>query len=123
MLDFRDFGGRQNLPSGLGYWTAANQSNSMPALSYTNTKSYNYPKDASYTRLKDITLSYVANNKTLDKLGLGGLTVYMSGRNLATWTNWFGWDPEADFDKSTAFDSNSYPLTSVYTIGVNITLK
>lgn len=123
LLDFRDFGGRQNLPSGLGYWTAANQSNSMPALSYTNTKSYNYPKDASYTRLKDITLSYVANNKTLDKLGLGGLTVYMSGRNLATWTNWFGWDPEADFDKSTAFDSNSYPLTSVYTIGVNITLK
>jgi TonB-linked SusC/RagA family outer membrane protein len=123
LLDYRDYGGRQNLPSGLGYWTAANQNDSRPALAYTNTRDYNYPKDASYTRLKDVTLSYVANTKVLDKLNLGGLTIYMTGRNLVTWTNWFGWDPEADFDKSTAFDSNSYPLTSVFTIGFNITLK
>lgn len=123
LLDYRDFGGRQNLPSGIGYWTAANQNNSRPALSYTNTRDYAYPKDASYTRLKDVTLSYVANTKLLDKLHLGGLTIYMSGRNLATWTKWFGWDPEADFDNSTAFDSNSYPLTRVFTIGANITLK
>lgn len=123
LLDYRDFGGRQNLPSGIGYWTVANQNDSRPALSYTNTRDYNYPKDASYTRLKDITLSYVANTKLLDKLNLGGLTIYMSGRNLVTWTKWFGWDPEADFDKSLALDTNSYPLTSVFTIGTNITLK
>lgn len=123
LLDYRDFGGRQNLPAEIGYWTAANQNNSRPALSYTNTRDYNYPKDASYTRLKDVTLSYVANAKVLDKLHLGGLTIYVSGRNLVTWTNWFGWDPEADFDKSLASDSNSYPLTRVFTIGTNITLK
>ncbi|MFV5689320.1 SusC/RagA family TonB-linked outer membrane protein [Flavobacterium sp. ZT3R25] len=123
LLDYRDYGGRQNLPGGIGYWTAANQNNSRPALSYTNTRDYNYPKDASYTRLKDVTLSYVANTKVLDKLHLGGLTIYMSGRNLVTWTKWFGWDPEADFDKGLANDTNSYPLTSVFTIGTNITLK
>ncbi|MFV5701106.1 SusC/RagA family TonB-linked outer membrane protein [Flavobacterium sp. XS2P12] len=123
LLDYRDYGGRQNLPAGVGYWTAANQNNTRPALSYTNTRDYNYPKDASYTRLKDVTLSYVANTKVLDKLHLGGLTIYMSGRNLVTWTKWFGWDPEADFDKTLAFDTNSYPLTSVFTIGTNITLK
>jgi TonB-linked SusC/RagA family outer membrane protein len=123
LLDYRDFGGRQNLPSGIGYWTAANQNNTRPALSYTNTRDYNYPKDASYTRLKDVTLSYVANAKVLDKLHLGGLTIYMSGRNLVTWTKWFGWDPEADYDRNITFDNNSYPLTSVFTIGTNITLK
>jgi hypothetical protein len=123
LLDYRDYGGRQNLPAGIGYWTAANQNDSRPALSYTNTRDYNYPKNASYTRLKDITLSYVANKKVLDKLHLGGLTIYTSGRNLITWTKWFGWDPEADFDKTLANDTNSYPLTSVFTIGTNITLK
>ena len=91
---------RQNLPSGIGYWTSTNGNDSRPSLSYTNSRGYKYPKDASYSRIKDITLSYVASTKVLDKIHLGGLTVYMSGRNLVTWTNWFGWDPEADFDNS-----------------------
>ena len=123
LLDYKDFGGRQNLPSGIGYWTAANQNDTRPSLSYTNSRVYNYPQDASYTRLKDVTLSYVANSKVLDKLHLGGLTVYMSGRNLVTWTRWFGWDPEADFDNAITPTTNSYPLTRTITVGTNITLK
>lgn len=123
IVDYRDFGGRQNLPSGIGYWTAENGNDSRPSLSYTNSRGYKYPKDASYSRIKDITLSYVASTKVLDKIHLGGLTVYMSGRNLVTWTNWFGWDPEADFDNNVTLTSNSYPLTRTIIIGANITLK
>jgi hypothetical protein len=123
IVDYRDFGGRQNLPSGIGYWTAENANDSRPSLSYTNARGFKYPKDASYSRIKDITLSYVASTKVLDKIHLGGLTVYMSGRNLVTWTNWFGWDPEADFDNSVSLATNSYPLTRTIIIGANITLK
>jgi TonB-linked SusC/RagA family outer membrane protein len=123
IVDYRDFGGRQNLPSGLGYWTSANGNDSRPSLAYTNSRGYKYPKDASYTRLKDVTLSYVAPEKLLNKIHLGGLTVYTSGRNIITWTKWFGWDPEADFDNSIGLTTNSYPLTSTFIIGANITLK
>lgn len=123
IVDYKDFGGRQNLPSGIGYWTSTNGNDSRPSLSYTNSRGYKYPKDASYTRLKDITLSYVATEKLLNKIHLGALTVYASGRNIITWTKWFGWDPEADFDNTIGLTTNSYPLTSTFIIGVNITLK
>mgnify|MGYP000488422200 FL=1 len=31
----------------------------------------------------------------IQKMGIGGLQLYVSGRNLFTFTDWVGWDPEA----------------------------
>jgi TonB-linked SusC/RagA family outer membrane protein len=127
LKDFRDLGGRQNLPAEVSYWTAANQNNTRPSLAYNNSKLYGYAEDASYTRIKDITLSYVASKSLLDKVKLGGLTFYVSGRNLATFTNWVGWDPEADFDRApvnaNTNANNSYPLVRSIIFGANITLR
>ncbi|WP_431294404.1 SusC/RagA family TonB-linked outer membrane protein [Pedobacter sp. P26] len=93
-LSYGDETGRRNTPAEVGYWTPENMSQTRPALSYNNTLGYGYASDASYTRVKDVTLSYVFSQNVLDKLHLGGLTVYASGRNLHTFTNWIGWDPE-----------------------------
>jgi TonB-linked SusC/RagA family outer membrane protein len=127
LLDFRDLAGRQNLPAELGYWTAANQSNTRPSLAYNNSRLYGYAGDASFTRLKDITLSYVVPKKILDKMKIGGATLYASGRNLITWTNWFGWDPEEDYNRAPAGTAvntnNSYPLVRTFVFGANITLR
>jgi hypothetical protein len=126
LMDFRDLGGRQNLPGEVSYWTAANNNNTRPSLVYNNSKLYGYAADASYTRIKDITLSYVVPKSLLDKIKLGGATFYVSGRNLATFTNWVGWDPEADFDRSAggAVNAiNSYPLVRSIIFGANITLR
>lgn len=126
MLDFRDLAGRQNLPSGIGYWTATNSSESRPSLVYNNSRLYGYAADASYTRVKDVTLSYVLPKNVLDKIKLGGATFYLSGRNLITWTKWVGWDPEADFDRASnavATPNSSYPLVRTIIIGANITLR
>lgn len=126
VMDFRDLGGRQNLPASIGYWTAANKSNSRPSLVYTNNRLYGYASNASYTRLKDATLSYVFSKKLADKLSIGGATIYISGRNLITWTKWVGWDPEADYDRGVGAapnSSNSYPLVRSYIMGVNLTLR
>lgn len=125
-MDFRDLAGRQNLPGEVGYWTAANGSNSRPSLVYNNSRLYGYAADASYTRLKDVTLSYIAPRSFLDKIKLGGITVYASGRNLITFTKWVGWDPEADYDRSTTTavnTVNSYPLVRSIVFGANITLR
>ena len=121
-INFKDFGGRQNLPSGLGYWTATNQSDTRPKLTYVNYLNYGYPEDASYTRIKDVTLSYSMPKALLDKWKLGGLTVYLSGRNLATFTKWYGWDPEVGYG-ITGDTQGNYPLVRTFILGANITLR
>ncbi len=119
-MNFRDYGGRENLPASLGYWTPQNHSNTRPGLTYNNYILYGYPTDASYVRIKDVTLSYTASRELLDKLKIGGLTFYLSGRNLATFTKWVGWDPEVNYDIASV---NNYPLVRSFIVGANITLR
>jgi len=129
-LGYGDETGRRNTPAEVGYWTPENQSNTRPALSYNNTLGYGYASNGSYTRIKDVTLSYVFSPSLLQKLHLGSLTIYASGRNLYTFTNWIGWDPESTqtprgiIDASTGRDwTNNYPLTRTFVLGANISLR
>ncbi|WP_243837238.1 SusC/RagA family TonB-linked outer membrane protein [Mucilaginibacter gilvus] len=123
-LTYGDETGRRNTPAEIGYWTADNKSNTRPALSYNNTRGYGYASDASYTRIKDITLSYVFGQSVLQKLHVGGLTVYASGRNLHTFTNWIGWDPENNYSTRGSGDwTNNYPLTRTFILGLNVSLR
>lgn len=123
-LTYGDETGRRNTPAEIGYWTPENQSQTRPALSYNNTLGYGYASDASYTRIKDITLSYVFAQQFLDKLHLGGLTIYASGRNLHTFTNWVGWDPENNYSTRGSGDwTNNYPLTRTFVLGLNVSLR
>lgn len=126
-MDFRDLAGRQNLPGELSYWTSTNGNNSRPSLVYNNSRLYGYAADASYTRLKDVTLSYALPKSIVDKIKLGGATFYISGRNLITFTKWVGWDPEADFDRNPSGTNvntnNSYPIVRSFIFGANITLR
>jgi len=123
-LNYVDESGRRNTPAEVGYWTAANKSQSRPALSFFNTRGYGYASNASYTRLKDITLSYTIPPALLDKAHLGSMTVYMSGRNLYTWTKWIGWDPENTYyGRGTSDWTNNYPTIRSVILGLNITLR
>jgi TonB-linked SusC/RagA family outer membrane protein len=123
-LTFADEQYRMNTPAEIGYWTPENKSNTRPSMSYTNTRGYGYPTDNSYARLKDVTLSYTFPQAALDKMRLGGLTVYASGRNLYTFTKWIGWDPENDFSFRGSGDwTNNYPLVRNYVVGVNVALR
>lgn len=122
-LNYADETGRRNTPAEIGYWTATNGNNSRPALSYNNTRGYGYPADASFTRIKDVTLSYVFSPKILQKIKLSGLTVYASGRNLYTFTNWIGWDPESSqVARGSDNFQNNYPLTRTFIFGLNVSL-
>ncbi len=123
-LTYADEAGRMNIPAETGYWTAENKSNTRPALSYTNSRGYGYASDNSYTRIKDVTLSYTFSKQMLDKLKLGSLTLYASGRNLYTFTDWIGWDPEHNYSFRGSGDwTNNYPLTRSIVFGANVTLR
>ena len=116
--------GRRNGPAEIGYWTPVNKSNEWRSLgNHSNSHGYGFPSDASYTRIKDITLSYNLPGGVLNKIGIDGLQVYVSGRNLYTFTNWIGWDPEArDIGRgSTDWDIN-YPSVRTFIFGINLTL-
>ena len=134
-FNYADEAGRRNTPAEIGYWTPTNGSQEFQSLSYTNTRGYGYPRNASYTRLKDITLSYTVPQNIVNKLGISTLSVYASGRNLHTWTKWIGWDPEQNYftrgtsnsnDNQSAFAAdfnNNYPVTRTVVLGLNISLK
>lgn len=123
-LNYADETGRRNTPVEIGYWTEENKSNTRPSLAYNNTRGYGYPVNASYTRIKDITLSYAFSSAALNHLGLSSLTVYASGKNLHTFTSWIGWDPEDNYSTRGSGDwTNNYPMTQSFVLGVNIALK
>lgn len=114
--------GRRSTPAALGYWTPENKSNEWRSLgNHSNVYGYGFPSKASFTRLKDVTLSYSMPQQLASKLGVGGLTIYASGRNLYTWTNWLGWDPEArDATRGSENDAINYPMVRTYVLGVNL---
>lgn len=70
-------------------------------------------QDASYLRLKNVTLSYKLASKILEKFGLDEFNIFYSGENLLTFSNLVhGVDPE-----STGW---SYPNYSTSSIGFNV---
>ena len=79
-------------------------------------------QDASYLRLRTLRLNY--NIPVGDVRFLRSANVYVTGQNLFTWTNYNGFDPEANsFGRSNVrVDYSSYPLARTWMIGVNIGL-
>jgi TonB-linked SusC/RagA family outer membrane protein len=123
ILNPADQAGAINLPESVGYWTAANKRNDQPSLSFTNPLGYPYPKSASYTRIQDITVNYRVPRRIVDNWGLGSLSFYLSGRNIHTFTNWIGWDPESNYNGGTTTNYNNYPIVATYVFGLNLSLK
>ncbi len=115
--------GRRNSPTEIGYWSESNPSNEFRSLSKTSNRwGYGFPCDASFTRIKDVTLSYQFPAQIVNALHISALTVYASARNLATFTSWKGWDPEADItQRGWGGYENNYPMTKSYVFGLNVT--
>lgn len=112
-------------------WTPTNPSTEYPRVLANRTTdvgtiSSKFIEDASYLRLKNITLGYNLPSALLDSWGLRSLRVYASATNLFTITDYSGYDPEgSSYGTQTAYpgvDQGRYPLTKVYTIGLNLGL-
>jgi hypothetical protein len=79
-------------------------------------------EDASYLRLRNVTLAY---NFPQNELGgkIEDLRLYLSGTNLFTKTDYLGFNPEVnnqdDNTNVQGEDYGAYPLSSVITIGIN----
>ncbi|MBN2806586.1 MAG: TonB-dependent receptor [Prolixibacteraceae bacterium] len=82
-----------------------------------------YVEDGSYVRLKAMQLGYTLPESFTQRFGIERLRVYVGGRNLVTWTNYSGLDPETGGNDPTYFgvDGGSYPQPKMYNVGVNVT--
>lgn len=74
--------------------------------------------DASYLRLKNLSLSWRFPKNWGDKVGFKNITVYVLGQNLITLTDYNGMDPETK--GSPAF--TSLPPLKIWTVGLRATL-
>lgn len=71
--------------------------------------------DASFIRLRNLSLSYSLPKGLLSKLSVTSARVYMQAQNLFTWSNLNGLDPETQ-------NLYSLPPLKVYTIGLQLNL-
>jgi len=102
------------------YWTPENKINTAARIDYRNPLGYGFYEDRSFVRLQDVSLGYDFPSTLIKRIGIGSLQIYASGKNLITWTNWEGWDPE--FGSGGRDPGNNGPLLKTYTIGLNISL-
>ena len=73
-------------------------------------------EDASYIRLKSVSLGYDLPNAIIKKVGLSSLRVYAQALNLVTWTKWTGYDPE--FLNLGSTNQGVVPASKAYTVGI-----
>ena len=56
-----------------------------------------FMEDASYVKLREVAIAYTLTQPFVrDRLGLTSINVRVAGRNLHTWTNYQGIDPESN---------------------------
>lgn len=56
-----------------------------------------YVEDASFVKLREISVALMAPKSFANRFGSEGLSLTLAGRNLATWTDYRGLDPEINF--------------------------
>jgi TonB-linked SusC/RagA family outer membrane protein len=108
-------------------WTPANPSNEIPRASSSpvGIVSERYVEDASFLRLKLITLGYTLPKSVSSKLGAKSVKFYVSAENLITWTKYTGYDPEvSSYEQNNLYpgiDFGSYPNSRTFISGLNVT--
>jgi len=84
-----------------------------------------YVENGSYVRLKNVTLAYSLNPTILSRLKIRSAKFFVTGINLATFTDYTGWDPEVNTDyratnRNQGGDFYSAPQIKSVSFGINL---
>lgn len=126
LMELGALNGRTNVTTeALDRWTPTNTDTDIPEarISRSFVTSDRWVDDASYIRLKNISLGYNFPETLLSKIKLSSARIYISGQNLLTLTDYKGVDPEVAYGSSSSnlgLDYGSYPNVKSYTLGLNI---
>lgn len=120
------------------YWRGEGTSNTVPrpvmkdvhtgyAVDYNTQTSTRYLEDASFFKIKSVTLSYIIPKKSLSKLKINDVRLYAGVDNLLTFTPYSGYDPEFSYQSNPGgtnygVDWGELPTLRNWFVGVNIHL-
>jgi TonB-linked SusC/RagA family outer membrane protein len=103
-------------------WTDANQNGSLPKLDgndltdpmkFSNRQMHN----ASFLRLKNLSLGYNLPGTLINRVGLSGARVYVNGTNLLTFSKYKIADPEVNNYGTRGWET---PYGKTYTVGIEL---
>ena len=100
----------------LNMWMKPGDITNIPAASEEIQFDSRFIEDASFMRLKNLTVAYSLPKSLLDKMYLKGLTFHFTGRNLWTLTGFTGEDPEPSGNLIRFF----YPNTRQFEFGFEV---
>jgi len=107
-------------------WTGEGTSNTEPRASSGGVNwlpSTRFIQSGSFLRLRSATIYYDLPQKIASKMDMTQARIYLRGTNVFTVTKWTGYTPEIGGSDvlSNGIDLGTYPITSVYSIGLNVT--
>jgi len=110
-------------------WTPTNTNAKYPRVGENpnqvgpNSFSDNLLEDASYLRLRTITLSWAVPQRFLNRANVDGARIYVTGSNLITWSHYSGFDPDVSAQSvgntNRGIDIGAYPLARTFTTGLS----
>jgi TonB-linked SusC/RagA family outer membrane protein len=124
----------------LDRWTPENQNTDVPAFTEAKTREdaaltstikisgdqrlSRWVEDASYIRLKNITVGYNVPRSAISRLHVSNIRVFVSATNFITITNYTGYDPETSAyntnDAQIGVDFSNYPQSKIINAGLNV---
>jgi TonB-linked SusC/RagA family outer membrane protein len=109
-------------------WQKPGDITDVPRMSYdcvsgADVISSRFIEDGSYLRVQEVTLGYRVPARLSSVAKLDNARIYVSGRNLATFTKYSGYNPDVNSSGSDAnvvmgTDYYAYPLPRTFTIGI-----
>lgn len=109
-------------------WTPENPTSNIPRVGADIASMFVYSsrvvEDASFLRLRNVTLGYTLPRNVLRKMHFDTMRFYVSAENLWTLTNYSGPDPEVSTRNSVltpGFDWSAYPRAMGVTAGLSFT--
>ena len=118
----------------LDRWTPQNPSNSVPRASFGDPNfqpSTFFVEDGDFLRLRTVTVGYTLPTSLAERLSITDARVYVRGTNVFTITDYTGYSPEVSVAEprndssgsptSAGIDLGVYPVTAIYSLGVNLT--
>lgn len=106
-------------------WTVSNPSNTYPAANSDQTSSRPssfYVEKGDYFRVRTMQLGYSIAKNLLDRTKIEKLRFYLSAQNPFTAFKYNGFSPELGNQsiENLGVDNNAYPLSAIYSFGINL---
>ena len=77
-------------------------------------------QDASFVKLREISATYELPGRLLTRMNVAGASVTVAGRNLATWTDYNGIDPDVRYQGNFAQDQGMTPALTQFVASLNV---